>query len=485
MQLPKNKDVIGIDLSEDKLLISQLKNSGGKKEFIKLVHYSTEGMKEEDISGLVIKAIKELKIKNPFIISVIPLHLTITKNLEIPSLDAKEIKEIVDLQSGRQTAYSREEIIVDYINIGVYRQSYTKILLVIVAREAVKRQFDIIEKSGFKVQDMVFAPEGIAQICLEHQNKELRDVPVGIVHVDTNFTDFIISLRGIPIFTRSIPIGVKHFSEDKTKAGIKFVEEIKSSIETYQSEDIDSAPQIITITGAIDHVRELKAMLTATVQVTIQNIAYFDCLPLHSNYKPIEALLQNISFFNITSVFLTTQSLKVSLIPEEIKLKRVFEERTRQLVKLTVKFMIIMLLIGSFFISKTYFEGAYFKRLKEYNETIKAEAKILERNMERIRIIKHYLKNRGYALQVIAALYDIVPENIMLTSIKMNTQRNLNLKGTGRAMSNVFSFVSALESSDYFSNVQTNYTTSRKQGGKDWADFGISCLLEAGFEADK
>ncbi len=485
MQLPKNKDIIGIDLSEDKLLISQLKYSRGKKEFVKLVHYSTEGMKEEDISRLLIKTINELKVKRPFIVSVIPLHLTITKNLEIPSLDAHEIKEIVDLQSGRQTAYSREEIIVDYINIGIYKQSYTKILLVIVARDAAKRQFNIIENAGFKVQNMVFAPEGITQICFESQNKELQNVPVGIVHVDSNFTDFIISLRGIPIFTRSIPIGAKHFTEDKAKAGTKFVEEIKSSIETYQSEDIDSAPQLITVTGAIEHVRELKAMLTATVLVTIQNIVYFDCLPLHQNCRPIEALVQNVSFLNITSVFLTTRSLKVSLIPEEIKLKRVFEERTRQLVRMTVNFMIIMLLVGSFFISKAYFEGEYFKRLKEYNETIKAEARILERSMERIRIIKHYLKNRGYALQVIAALYDIVPKNIMLTSIKMDPQRNLNLKGTGRAMSDVFSFVSALETSDYFSNVQTNYTTSRKQGGKDWADFGISCVLESDFEADK
>lgn len=292
-------------------------------------------------------------------------------------------------------------------------------------------------------------------------------------------------MRGIPIFTRSISIGVKHFTEDKAKAGTKFVEEIKSSIETYQSEDIDAAPQVITITGAIEHVKELKAMLMATVQITIANMFYLDCLPLYSGCKPVEALLQKISFLNITSVFLVTQSLKVSLIPEEIKLKRVFESRTHQLVKLTVNFMIIMLLIGSFFISKAYFEGAYFKRLEEHNETIKAEAKLLEGNMERIRIIKHYLKNCGYALQVIAALYDIVPENIMLSSVKMDTQRNLNLKGTGRAMSNVFSFVSALEASDYFSNVQTNYTTSRKQGGKDWADFGISCVLEAGIEVDK
>jgi len=479
MQLPKNKDIIGIDLSEDTLLISQLKNNSGEKEFVNLAYYPIAGKSEEEIAEEIKKAFSDLKIKNSYILNIIPLHLTITKNLEIPSLNALEIKEIVDLQSGRQTAYSREEIIVDYINIGVYRQSYTKILLIIIARDAVKRQFSIMAKAGFNIQDMVFAPEGMAEVCSEKLQKELKNVPVGIIHVDTNYTDFIVVLRGVPVFTRSIPIGIKHLTAEKGKTETKFIEELKSSLETYQSEDIDAAVQSLMLTGVIEQVKDLKTMLTATIQIPIQVLPYFECLPIDVKAIPVAAITQNISFFNITSVFLTGKSLKVSLIPEEVKLKRIFEERTKQLIRMTVNAMIILILVGSFFISKAYFEGTYFKKLKDYNETIQDEARVLERNMERIRIIKHYLKSRGYSLQVLTAIYEVIPNNIMLTNIKMDTQRNLNIKGTGRAMSNVFSFVSALESSNFFSNVKTNYTTNRKQGGQDWADFGISCVLES------
>ncbi len=213
--MSKVNEFIGMDLSTEELILSCLKASGKKKEFIGLRHYPCQGVSEDEMAKMITQVLKDFKVKNPYIVNVIPLHLAITKNLEIPSLDAREIKEIVDLQSGRQTPYSREEIIVDYINIGIYRQSYTKIILVIVARSAIKRQLDIMQKAGLKVEKMVFAPEGISQVCTAKIRKELQSLPLGIVHVDSNFTDFIVSLRGNLVFTRSIPIGIKHFISDR------------------------------------------------------------------------------------------------------------------------------------------------------------------------------------------------------------------------------------------------------------------------------
>ena len=86
-----------------------------------------------------------------------PAHLTIAKNIEIPSLDPDEIKEIIDLQAGRHTPYSRGEIIIDYINIGTYRENYTKILLVIVTLSVVRRQIEILAKAGLITEKVFFA----------------------------------------------------------------------------------------------------------------------------------------------------------------------------------------------------------------------------------------------------------------------------------------------------------------------------------------
>ncbi|MFH1062065.1 MAG: pilus assembly protein PilM [Candidatus Omnitrophota bacterium] len=478
MKFGKHKDIIGIDFSADQLTISQLKISSKDRSFINLAQYPIAGANEDEIAQMIIKAFKDLNIKNPYVINVIPLHLTITKNLEIPSLDVKEIKEIIDLQSGRQTPYAREEIIVDYINIGTYRQSYTKILLVIVTRTAIKKQFDVMEKAGLKIEKIVFAPEGVSRACYSQIKKEVKDLPVVMVHIDSDFTDFIVALKGVPIFTRNIPIGVKHLANDQTKSETKFIEELKNSLETYQSEDIDKSPQLLVLTGATEKIEQLEKLLITELHIPIQIIPYFNVIPLATDLASMPTLTRSVSFFNITAACLFSKLMKVSLIPEEIKLKRAFEERAQELIKMSIYIICLMLIAGSFFVSELYFKGQYLKTLKKKNAITNQEAQILEKAMEKMRIVKHYLANRGYGLEVVAAIYDILPKEVMLTNIKMDTERKLHLKGTARAMSNVFSFVSALEASDYFSNVKTNYTTSRKKDDEDWADFGISCVLE-------
>jgi Tfp pilus assembly PilM family ATPase/Tfp pilus assembly protein PilN len=478
MKFGKHQDIIGMDFSADQLMISQMKISSKDRAFVNLAQYPIAGASEDEIAQMIIKTFKDLNIKNPYVINVIPLHLTITKNLEIPSLDVKEIKEIIDLQSGRQTPYAREEIIVDYINIGTYRQSYTKILLVIVTRTAIKKQFDVMEKAGLKIEKIVFSPEGVTRACYGQIKKEVKDLPVAIVHIDSDFTDFIVGLKGVPIFTRNIPIGVKHLAHDQVKAETKFIEELKNSLETYQSEDIDKSPQLLVLTGATEKIEQLEKLLITELHIPVQVIPYFSLIPLASDLANMPTLTRSVSFFNVAASCLFPKLMKVSLIPEEIKLKRTFEERAQELIKMSIYIICLMLIAGSFFVSELYFKGQYLKRLQKQNAITDQEAQILEKAMEKMRIVKHYLANRGYSLEVIAALYDVLPKEVMLTNIKMDTERKLNLKGTARAMSNVFSFVSALEASDYFSNVKTNYTTSRKQGDEDWADFGISCVLE-------
>ncbi|MCP4650249.1 MAG: pilus assembly protein PilM [PVC group bacterium] len=474
MSIKNNADIVGIDLDGDELVFAYLKKTGTKKELINLTTYNIKEASDDDIVKMIKNLFKELKIKNPYLINVVPLHLAITKNLEIPSLDPREIREIIDLQSGRQTPYAREEIIIDYVDLGNYRQSYTKILLVIVTRVAIKRQFEIMEKVGVKIEKTLFAPEGISRFCLANLRNELQAVPVGIIHIDANFTDFIVSLRGNPIFTRSIPIGIDQISTDTDK----FVEELKNSMESYYSEDIDKSPHVLVLTGAIDQPKDIEMALTASLHIPVQTMPYFKHLPLGPNIAAVPSIARHLSFFNVASVLLNPMAMKVSLIPEEIKLKRSFEEHAQALMKTGMYIICLLILIGGLFLGKIYFKSTYLQQLKSEYESTNHEAQILEKSMEKMRIIKHYIKARGYPLQVLASIYDVLPKRILLDSIKMSQEGNLYLKGTGRAMSDVFAFVVSLEDSDFFSNVQTNYTTSRQEDGEDWADFGISCILE-------
>lgn len=474
----KTKDILAVDFSGEEFVLAHMKVAGKRGEFVNLINYSIHEASDGDIAKILQKAVQDLKIKNPYIVNVIPLHLAITKNLEIPSVDAQEIKEIVDLQSGRQTPYAREEIVVDYINIGTFRQSYTKILLAIVTRSVIKRQCDLMEKAGFKVENIFFAPEGITHVCMKDLKADMPKHPSGIVHINSDFTDFIVAQAGAPIFTRSVPIGIKHFRQNKEEFTAKFIEELRKSLQTYQSEDIGTSPQIILLTGALEQIENISTMLAAELHIPAKTMSYLEHLPLNPKVLSVPTISPHVSFLNVTSVLSEIKSLKVDLIPDEIKLKQAFERRVRDLIAMAIYLICILVLGGAIFITKFYFRNLYLSRLKDQYQTTSDKTAVLEKSMERLRIIKHYLKNRGYSLGVLSALYDILPKQIMITDVKMDTESRLNIKGTAKAMSDVFSFVVALEETDYFSNVQTNYTSSRKEKDEDWADFGISCMLE-------
>ena len=260
-----NRELVGIDFNENTVKFAHAKISPNRSEIVNLKSCNIGGLPEDDIPKIISASFNELKAKNPYIINTIPSYLVITKNIEIPSVDPKEIKEIIDLQAGRHTPYSREEIIVDYINVGTYKHTYTKILLVIVARNVVKRQFAILDKAGLKLERVFFAPEGLGCSAAKILKIETEGSPVSILHIDEIFTDFSIVFKNKVVFIRSIPIGVTHLMGEKEKYQKRFIEEVRRSLEVYQSENIEKSPNLLVLTGAIEELKDLEIMLNNTL----------------------------------------------------------------------------------------------------------------------------------------------------------------------------------------------------------------------------
>ena len=145
------QELVGIDIGSEHLKLIQLKDALNKRELVNLISRPIAGLPDIEVSKIIKASLEELKLKNPRIITVIPAHQVITKNIEIPSIDHNEIQEIVNLQASRHTPYSREEIIVDYIELGIYKNSYTKILLVIITNAVIKKQFELWIRLGLSL----------------------------------------------------------------------------------------------------------------------------------------------------------------------------------------------------------------------------------------------------------------------------------------------------------------------------------------------
>ena len=474
----RSQEQVGIDLGGNHLKLARVIVQANKRELIDVVHRDITGLSEEDISKAVKTAVEISKANAPEVVVTIPAHLVITKNIEIPSTDPREIMAIVNLQASRHTPYSREEIIVDYIHVGVYKQTYSRILLLIASREVIKRQFLIVEKAGFKCSGALFAPEAIAATLDKFLKLSSRDVPIGSLHIDESSTDFMIISMDKPIFIRSIPVGTQHFFEEKERYRAKFVEEVRGSLEAYEGESVGKVPHMLVLTGAVEATEGLDTMLAETERIPVHAVPYFRAPIFSDEISKKISSVRHLSFLNVIASTIAVPPPKVSLVPEEIRMRKDIEDRGRDLIKTGIFILSISLVLSVIFISKIYLKSLFLNSLKAKYATATEEAEKLEKSFGRATTVANYLSTRGYSLEVLADLVTLAPYDLELADIRYDAHGKFSLGGTADSMSAVFSFVDKMEKSIYFKDVKTKYTTKRKAGKRDLVDFEIVATLE-------
>src|SRR3990167_2294163 len=134
-----------VSVDEERFRLAHFSGKETTLELHEVVKKDIRGISEDELPKTIKAVLSDLNIKTVQAVLGIPSAVTTIKNIEIPSLDKEEIRSIINLQAGRHTPFSREEIIVGYANIGVYQRNYSKILLVIVNRNVIKKKIALLE----------------------------------------------------------------------------------------------------------------------------------------------------------------------------------------------------------------------------------------------------------------------------------------------------------------------------------------------------
>lgn len=447
----------------------------GTREVAGLASREIKGLSDDDLVKAVAAAFKELGAKEPEAALIVPSPVVISKNIEVPSVDSRELREIINLQAARHTPFSREEIIVDYIEIGTFRQNYTKILLLIVTGAAIKKQIVALEKAGIRVGKVLLGQEGIG-FFLSRAVKADSGVPSGFVHIDEGFTDFSIVLKNKVLFIRSVPIGAQQLAADREKAFPKFIEEIKKSLETYHAECIDKPPQGLYIAGALDGLGDLDLAISAETKLPVKPLAYWNLCQVMPSVKARTAAAA-FSFFGVLAPLMTSSDCKVNLLPDEIRLKRSLQQRGMDLFIGGVLLLVVLVLLLFISVSKIYFKSEYLRSLESRYRSLSEDTRKLENTYQENSMIRSYLMSRGYSVKLLGELHELTPLNIELSDIRYDREGKFTIRGTADLMSTVFAYVDALEKSNYFKDVKTKYTTKRQEGKKDVTDFEINMTV--------
>ena len=221
-----DKKYLTISINDGFIKIAQAASSGNLE---KVARGPFAANSAADETAKVLKSLLPSFDRKLPVICVIPASAATAKNIEVPSTDPEEIKSIINLQASRHTPYSREEVLISYINLGINASNNTRLLLVIAHRDMVKDRISILEKAGLDVDKILFAPEAQARFYAKALNLKRDALPQGVIDFSLNATSYIVISKGSLLFVRHIPIGLKSLIEG-ADAPLKLQEELKKSM---------------------------------------------------------------------------------------------------------------------------------------------------------------------------------------------------------------------------------------------------------------
>jgi len=475
--------MVVVDLTAEQVKITLARKVGERIQFDDLRQQKFAEGADTDISAFIATAYKQWGLKSRQAICVVPSKLFISKNVDMPSNDPEEISKIIDLQAGRYTPYSRDEIVIDYLCMTTAGQHYTNVLLIIVNRKLIDRYVQIFEKAGVNLTRIAIGSESMAiQYRRLMPTEQLSGALAGI-HIASDFSDLTIIDKREMVFVRSIPVGASHFKSNYEGAQQQFISELAKSISSYQDHGVGDPVKGLILTGLTSGLDTLEANIRELVPtlkdpaIPIRFFSYQKHFNVSESAGKLLGPLGTDSYFEIMSCVASEENLKIDLIPKEIKIKRKFREGGREIVNLGILIMTCLVMICVFLASKIYIKNNLISRLDKTQETISTQARVLERASTKSRVLRNLIEYRGKGLYVFDKVTSLIGSDIYLSIFSYDKEGKIHLVGTAQNMSGVFAFVTKLEDAGYFSDVKTNETKTRKEGAEEVADFDIDANL--------
>ncbi|MBI3602315.1 MAG: pilus assembly protein PilM [Candidatus Omnitrophica bacterium] len=466
--------ILSFSLNETIIKLAQV-SSGG---LVEKIAWALAAEASPEVLGQTLKILLNGFDHKAMVVCVIPASAVTSKTIEVPSLDPQEIKSILNLQVNRHTPYSRQEVLVGSINLGLASAHQTKVLLVIAHRHVIKDRLTVLEKVSLNPDKILFVPEGIGRLYAGGLNLKKDSLPVGIIDVALTSVNFIVVCRGSVVFCRSIPIGIKQMIESQ-EAVLKLLEEINKSIAASSGEDAQAAVASFVVTSDHEVVRNMLPLLQESLKAEVRLSPYVNLIQAGSVKSKLQQDFADDSFLDVIAPALTLAKCEVNLMPEEMVLKKTIEKQSQEATKAGIAAVLMMVLLGSIIFGRIYFKDIFLnKNLREQFAGQAQEVQKLQESLNKTKIVRQYLQSRMISLDIIHELYRITPVQIYLNTVALEEDGTLTVSGISDSMSQVFSYVKALSDSSLFKNVKTKSTTTKKDNGQDVAAFELSLKVE-------
>lgn len=281
-----SKKIIGLDIGSSSIKLAEMtvSKNGAVLDNFALIQSPPQAMNNGEITDslLISESIKSAFKENGFRNKKACVGLSgtavIVKKISIPKVDSKNIREQVQYEAAQYLPFDISQVTLDFHQLSFSQNASNTDLLVVAAQnEFILSYLETVSRAGLKGQILDVGSLALANIFELNYGKTSE--PVAIFNFGSNITNFLVLLQGEVIFSRDIPVGGFHFTNEISKnMGVTFEEAESLKISQGSKQDVPEDTRTF-MNIALDHVtEEIRNSIdfyTATANGLLINRAYF------------------------------------------------------------------------------------------------------------------------------------------------------------------------------------------------------------------
>ena len=478
-QMGRERMIVALEFSGEWLKLAQVAVSEKGKRLVRLV--ARPVVFQEEQSKILLDLVKEEIISSDSsVFFSIPRNLVTVRNLQLPTIDPDELKEMIDLQAAKQTPYSTDQIISDFQVIGSSQEGYTDVVLVTTHRSVPYRCLKTLDDAKLKAEGIQLGSQGVLNsFSMIQGSLDETSEPIALVDIDSSFADFMVIHNGQINFSKALSIGPAKLDVGQEKENEKFLEEIQRAVDIYENERVGRRITKLVITGAEIELTHLIPSLKEKLHLPVEKVSLLDNILKASEVADLPREQRaSMSFAAVLGLAWDPDGAKIDLTPQEFRTKRALEDKGKTVMLMGILVIAILTALTAFVSQKILSKKQTIEQVRQEVLQTQQGADEVEALRKKIRIIRDATGLRNSSLEILSVLQRIIPSDIYLTGITFQEDSHVILKGVARKMSTVLSFHSSLEEQPNFQDVKTkNLTKSGNKGKKREVLFEITCPL--------
>jgi len=458
-----------IEFCDERIKIAQAVYKKGRyipeRLIARPIHPESGKSKDTQIVQSIKKLMHDTGINTSSCISILPRSLFSVKFLRLPSVKESEIKGMVSIQAAKQLPFAKEDIIEGFKIASLGKDGFSNCVVAMAHQDIIDRHLKILSEAGLEPEAVRTSSEALWSFYIDSIKRKglaASTDPVILVDIDSSLCEILIFEGGQLQNTRSVPIA----SSDKWQEAL--AQEVQRTFAAYQQRRREKKPILeIFVSGAGASLPMLERALSEKFGIAVGRLGYGNNLKASGEFS-----------FSSCLTCLYSDDLSINLMPPALKETRIKSQKFSQVLKTSVLSVLIAVAISAGFTFEFFDRSLRASRLNDRLKEIAPAAEKIEAMQDKIDLIEERLSERGLCLDIIAELYKIVPREITLGAFTFEERKAVSIRGSSKAMSDVFKFVSILEKSDYFHKVNLRYANKRRVEQAELTDFQITCPLK-------